>query len=195
MHLVAISWVSNNTGVCVFLTTITTLTAGTIFLMWVGEQISVKGIGNGVSLLIFLNVISGAPRAVIQTIQDMKGSKFLIPTLILVAVAAIITVAGIAIFQLAQRKIPVHYVGKGFSGNNGMGQNSYIPLKLNSSGVMPIIFASVVMMIPSLVVNVLPSTFSGKVILARIFSNQHPIYLLLYAVVIIFFSFLYINSF
>ena len=112
-------------GFTFFLSTITTLTAGTIFLMWVGEQ------------------------------------------------------------------IPVHYVGRGFAGNNGMGQNSYIPLKLNSSGVMPVIFASVVMMIPSLVVNMLPGEFSGKVILARIFGDQHPVYLILYAAVIIFFSFFY----
>lgn len=174
-----------------FLTTITTLTAGTIFLMWVGEQISIKGIGNGVSLLIFLNVISGAPGAVIQTIQDMRGSKFLIPVLLLVGVAAVVTIAGIVVFQLGQRKIPVHYVGRGFAGNNGMGQNSYIPLKLNTSGVMPVIFASVVMMIPSLAVSMLPGEFPGKVILARIFGDQHPVYLILYAAVIIFFSFFY----
>lgn len=178
-------------GISFFLTTTVTLTAGTVFLMWVGEQISVKGIGNGVSLLIFLNIISGAPAAVVQTIRDMKGSRFLIPVLLLVGVAAVLTIAGIVIFQLGQRKIPVHYVGRGFSGQNGMGQNSYIPLKLNSSGVMPVIFASVVMMIPSLIVNVLPGTFPGKVMLARIFSDQHPVYLILYAAVIIFFSFFY----
>lgn len=178
-------------GVGFFLTTVTTLTAGTIFLMWVGEQISVKGIGNGVSLLIFLNIISGAPGAVIQTIQEMKGSKFLIPLLILVSLAAIITIASIVIFQLGERKIPVHYVGRGFAGENKMGQNSYIPLKLNSAGVMPVIFASVVMMVPLLIVNTLPGEFSGKIILARIFSDQHPVYMALYAAVIIFFSFFY----
>ncbi len=177
-------------GTAFFLTTITTLTAGTVFLMWVGEQISIKGIGNGVSLLIFLNVISGAPTAVIQTIQDMKGSKFLIPVLALVGVAAVLTIAGIVVFQLGQRKIPVHYVGRGFTGNSA-GQNSYIPLKLNSSGVMPVIFASVVMMVPSLIANALPSTFKYKVLLSRIFNDQHPVYLILYAVVIIFFSFFY----
>lgn len=178
-------------GISFFLTTVTTLTAGTVFLMWVGEQISVKGIGNGVSLLIFLNVISGAPTAVTQTIQTMKGSKFLIPVLVLVAFAAIMTIAGIVVFQLGQRKIPVHYVGRGFAGQNGMGQNSYIPLKLNSSGVMPIIFASVVMMIPGLLVKTLPNSLSWKTILARIFNDQHPVYWILYAVVIIFFSFFY----
>ena len=178
-------------GTLFFLTTVVTLTAGTVFLMWIGEQISIKGIGNGVSLLIFLNVISGGPSSVVQTIQTMKGSKFLIPVLILIAGAAILTVAGIVIFQLGQRKIPIHYVGKGFSGKGGMGQNSYIPLKLNSAGVMPVIFASVVMMIPSVIINAIPSQYTFKTTLAMVFSQKHPVYMIVYAIVIIFFSFFY----
>lgn len=182
-------------GISFFVITTTILTAGTVFLMWVGEQISVKGIGNGVSLIIFLNIISGAPAAVIQTIQRMKGNRFLIPILLMVGLAAVLTIAGIVVFQLGQRKIPVHYVGKGFAGSNGMDKNSYIPLRLNSSGVMPVIFASVIMMIPSVVVNRLPSTFAWKTTLVRIFSNTggdvNVIYMALYALVIIFFSFFY----
>ena len=176
-------------GTMFFLTTIVTLTAGTVFLMWIGEQISIKGIGNGVSLLIFLNVISGGPSNVVQTIQSMRGSKFLIP--VLIALAGILVVAGIVIFQLGQRKIPIHYVGKGFNGRGGMGQNSYIPLKLNSAGVMPVIFASVVMMIPSAIVNAIPSEYTIKTTLAMVFSQSHPVYMIIYAVVIIFFSFFY----
>ena len=178
-------------GMLFFLTTIVTLTAGTVFLMWIGEQISVKGIGNGVSLLIFLNVISGGPSNIVQTIQSMRGSKFLIPVLILIAVAGILVVTGIVIFQLGERKIPIHYVGKGFSNRGGMGQNSYIPLKLNSAGVMPVIFASVVMMIPSALVNIIPSQYTIKTTLSMIFNQNHPVYMILYAIVIIFFSFFY----
>ena len=178
-------------GTMFFLTTIVTLTAGTVFLMWIGEQISIKGIGNGVSLLIFLNVISGGPSNVVQTIQSMRGSKFLIPVLLLIALAGILVVAGIVIFQLGQRKIPIHYVRKGFNGRGGMGQNSYIPLKLNSAGVMPVIFASVVMMIPSAIVNAIPSEYTIKTTLAMVFSQSHPVYMIIYAVVIIFFSFFY----
>lgn len=178
-------------GLLFFLTTVTTLTAGTVFLMWVGEQISVKGIGNGVSLLIFLNVISRGPANVVQTIQAMRGSKFLIPVLIAVAIAGILTIMGIVLFQLGQRKIPIHYVGKGFSNRGGMGQNSYIPLKLNSSGVMPVIFASVVMLIPSLMISAIPSTYALKTTLSMMFNQRHPVYMLLYALVIIFFSFFY----
>lgn len=178
-------------GMLFFLTTIVTLTAGTVFLMWIGEQISIKGIGNGVSLLIFLNVISGGPSNVVQTIQSMRGSKFLIPVLILIALAGILVVTGIVIFQLGERKIPIHYVGKGFGSRGGMGQNSYIPLKLNSAGVMPVIFASVVMMIPSALVNIIPSQYTIKTTLSMIFNQNHPVYMILYAIVIIFFSFFY----
>ncbi|PID67109.1 MAG: preprotein translocase subunit SecY [Fusobacteriales bacterium] len=178
-------------GISFFLVTITTLTAGTVFLMWVGEQISVKGIGNGVSLIIFLNVISRGPSSIVQTIQKMQGSKFLIPLLILVALMAILTIVSITIFQLGQRKIPIHYVGKGFNSRGGMGQNSYIPLRLNSSGVMPIIFASVFMLLPNVLVNALPASFGMKTTLAILFGQTHLVYLALYAVVIMFFSFFY----
>ena len=155
-----------NPGLSFFVRTVTTLTAGTVFLMWVGEQISIKGIGNGVSLIIFLNVISRAPSSVIQTIQTMQGNKFLIPLLVLVAFLGTVTIAGIVLFQLGQRKIPIHYVGKGFTSKGGMGQNSYIPLRLNTAGVMPVIFASVFMLIPGVIVNALPSTLSIKTTLS-----------------------------
>ncbi|MGL5049252.1 MAG: preprotein translocase subunit SecY [Fusobacteriaceae bacterium] len=178
-------------GPMFFLTTIITLTAGTVFLMWIGEQISLKGLGNGVSLLIFLNIISRIPADIVQTMQSMKGSKFLIPLLFIVALAAIAVVAGIVIFQLGQRKIPVHYVGKGFGEKSGMDQSSYIPLKLNTAGVMPVIFASVVMMIPSLAINALPSEMELRVLLGRLFTQTHPVYMVLYAAIIIFFSFFY----
>lgn len=174
-----------------FISTVTTLTAGTVFLMWVGEQISVKGIGNGVSLIIFLNVISRGPASIAQTIQTMQGSKFLIPLFILVAALAIITVAGIVIFQLGERKIPIHYVGKGFGSKTGLAQNSYIPLRLNSSGVMPVIFASVFMLIPGVVANAIPSTSPWKTTISMMFSQNHPVYMILYAIIIIFFSFFY----
>ncbi|AVQ16421.1 preprotein translocase subunit SecY [Fusobacterium gonidiaformans] len=178
-------------GILFFLTTIATLTAGTVFLMWVGEQISVKGIGNGVSLLIFLNVISRGPSNIVQTIQTMSGSKFLIPVLLAVAAAGILTIMGIVVFQLGQRKIPIHYVGKGFNSRGGMGQNSYIPLKLNSSGVMPVIFASVLMMIPTVMINAIPSKYAIKTTLSMMFNQQHPVYMIVYALVIVFFSFFY----
>ena len=177
-------------GFAFIMTTVTTLTAGTVFLMWVGEQISIKGIGNGVSLLIFLNVISRMPSSVIQTIQTMKGNKFLLPLLVIVSIAALTTVACIVLFQLGQRKIPIHYVGRGFGGKSGVADSTYLPLKLNTAGVMPVIFASVIMTIPSLLVNSLPSG-SLQVTLSRMFTQTHPVYLAIFGGIIIFFSFFY----
>lgn len=178
-------------GFMFFLTTIVTLTAGTVFLMWIGEQISLKGLGNGVSLLIFLNVISRIPADIVQTIQSMKGNKFLVPLFVVVAIAAIVVTAIIIIFQLGERKIPVHYVGRGFGGKAGMGEKSYIPLKLNTAGVMPVIFASVIMMIPQLLINIMPAEMEARVLLGRIFTQTHPVYMVIYAAIIIFFSFFY----
>lgn len=172
-------------------TTVTTLTAGTVFLMWVGEQISVKGVGNGISLLIFLNVISRMPSTVVQTVQNMKGSKFLIPILVIVGMFAFLTVALIVLFQLGERKVPIHYVGRGFNGKGGLADSTYLPLKLNTAGVMPVIFASVLMMIPSLIVNSLPSTMPGRILLGRLFTQTHPVYLITYGALIMFFSFFY----
>lgn len=180
-----------NPGFMFILTTVTILTAGTVFLMWVGEQISVKGIGNGVSLIIFLNIIARMPSTVIQTMQKMSGNKFLLPVLVIVGFFALATIAGIVIFQLGQRRIPIHYVGRGFSGKSGVAQNTYLPIKINSSGVMPVIFASVLMMLPSLIINVLPSDMPGYVMINRMFQRTHPVYLALYAALIIFFSFFY----
>lgn len=180
-----------NPGLKFFITTIITLTAGTVFLMWVGEQISIKGIGNGVSLIIFLNVISRAPSSIVQTIQTMQGNKFLIPLLVVVAFLGTLTIAAVVMFQLGQRKIPIHYVGKGFNTRGGMGQNSYIPLRLNTAGVMPVIFASVFMLLPSVIVNAIPSEYAIKTTLAIVFNHGHPVYMALYAIIIIFFSFFY----
>ncbi len=178
-------------GFMFVMTTVTTLTAGTVFLMWVGEQISVKGIGNGISLIIFLNIIARMPSTIVQTMQKMSGNKFLLPVLVIVGFFALVTIAGIVIFQLGQRKIPVHYVGRGFSGKNSVAQNTYLPIKINASGVMPVIFASVLMMLPSLIINVLPSDMPGYVIINRMFQRTHPVYLALYAALIVFFSFFY----
>jgi len=173
------------------LSTIVTITAGTVFLMWLGEQITIKGIGNGVSVIIFLNIISRMPANIVQTIQKMQGSKFLVPVLVIVTVFLLAVIASIVVFQLAQRRIPVHYVGRGFKGRNSSAQNSYLPVKLNSAGVMPVIFASVLMTIPSYLVKAIPSTFPLYSSLNRWFVQTHPVYLMLFAALIIFFSFFY----
>ncbi len=171
--------------------TITVLTAGSVFLMWLGEQITIKGIGNGVSLLIFLGIVSRIPAGVMEIFQKLEGSKFLLPGLIFSGIMAGIAVLIITIVQLGVRQIPIQYVGKGFSGKNVIAKNTYLPVKVNVAGIMPVIFASVLMALPTLVLKVLPSTMPGYIFLTKAFDQSHPIYLTVEAVLIIFFSFFY----
>jgi preprotein translocase subunit SecY len=209
--LESVGLVTGRSGVSFFLTTIVTMTAGTTFLMWVGEQISVYGIGNGVSLLIFLNCISGGPGNFIQVIQSMKDSKFLVPVLCAIAISGIVVVMGIVVFQLGQRKIPVHYVGKEYGRKGGVGDKSYIPLRLNSAGVMPVIFASVAMIVVSAMSRIFPrfvelafkliyrADVAAKADLInkinvwtqRLLAPNGVGYMVIFALVIIFFSFFY----
>lgn len=179
-----------NPGFLFVFTTITILTAGTVFLMWLGEQITVNGVGNGISLIIFLNIISRMPAALIQSIQKMSGSKFFIIEIsFLIFIVAAITAAIVA-FQLANRKIPIQYAGKGFGGKNSIASKTYLPLKINTAGVIPIIFASVLLMLPAMLVKALPNT-DLRVFLERIFSTTNPVYLTMYAALVIFFTFFY----
>lgn len=178
-------------GFLFIINTITVLTAGSVFLMWVGEQITIKGIGNGVSLLIFLNIVSRMPGAVSETLQKLSGNKFLVPVLVIGALISFGAVLIITIVQLGVRQIPIQYVGKGFSGKNVIAKNTYLPVKVNVAGIMPVIFASVLMAIPSLVLKILPSTMAGYVTLNRLFEQTHPVYLIIEAILIMFFSFFY----
>ncbi len=179
-----------NPGFLFVFTTVTILTAGTVFLMWLGEQITVNGIGNGISLIIFLNIIARMPAGIIQTIQKISEDKFFLFKGIFLIIVAALIIAGIVLFQLAQRKIPIQYAGKGFSGQNSIASRTYLPLKINTAGVIPIIFASVLLMMPSMLVKVLPAS-DMKIILERMFSTTHPVYLTLYAALVIFFTFFY----
>jgi preprotein translocase subunit SecY len=181
----------SNPGTLFVLTTVIILTAGTVFLMWLGEQISVYGIGNGVSQLIFLNIISRLPSTVIGAVQKMNGNKFLVPVLVIMALLAFIIVAVIVLFQLGQRKIPVQYVGRGNIGKSMVAQNTYLPVKVNVAGIMPVIFSSVLMALPAMLIRALPSEMPGVVVLNRLFDSKHPVYMIVYASLIIFFAFFY----
>ncbi|MGM0507901.1 MAG: preprotein translocase subunit SecY [Fusobacteriota bacterium] len=179
-----------NPGILFIFTTVTILTAGTVFLMWLGEQITVNGIGNGISLIIFLNIISRMPAGIIQTVQKISGDQFFIVKAVFLIALALALFAFIVMFQMAQRKIPIQYAGKGFGGKNSVASKTYLPLRINTAGVIPVIFASVLLTLPGMLINALP-TSDMQVILSRIFSTTHPIYLTLYGLLIIFFTFFY----
>ena len=177
--------------------TVLTLTTGTAFIMWLGEQITERGVGNGMSLLIFAGIVVGLPRAITELVETAKTQKFgafTVPALILLVAAMIAVVAFIVFVERSERRIPVQYakriVGRRLMG----GQSTHLPLKVNSGGVMPVIFAASVLSAPLLFAQA--GFVRNSTVLTRIFDSLHagePWYELLYIVAIIFFAYFYIS--
>ncbi len=168
----------------------TIFTAGTIFLMWVGEQITEKGIGNGTSLIIFIGIIARLPHAMAQEWSMVAGRTRnpLVELVIMAGFLAIIAV--VVLFTQAVRKIPVQYAKRMVGNKSYSGQMSYIPIQLITANVMPIIFASAIMFVPNLIPQVLPGSGLAN------FINQHfkytdPLHALVQALLIVFFAFFY----
>ncbi len=184
-------------GIGFILMTILTLTAGTTFVMWLGEQITDRGIGNGMSLLIFAGIVVGLPGGVqdlVQTAQQSKFGAFTIPALVLLVLGMVAVVAFIVFVERSERRIPVQYakriVGRRLMG----GQSTHLPLRVNSGGVMPIIFAASVLSAPLLFANaafVKNSDFLSRI--ANALQPGEPWYEFLYIVSIIFFAYFYIS--
>ena len=176
------------------LMTVLTLTTGTAFIMWLGEQISERGIGNGISLIIYAGIVVGFPGAVVSTFQDWQtGQLGLIPIAILVALM-IAVVAGIVFVERAQRKIPIQYARRVVGRRVYGGQATYLPLRVNTAGVIPVIFASSMLAIPQTLGSIAWFKEIGWVQdLLHQLSYSAPMYNLMYVVLIIFFSFFYVS--
>jgi preprotein translocase subunit SecY len=183
------------------LMTIITLTTGSIFIMWLGEQITERGVGNGMSLLIFAGIVVGLPKAVVDLSQKARSSawgSFTVPALLILVAIMILVVAFIVFMERSERRIPVQYakrvVGRRIMG----GQSTHLPLRVNSGGVMPVIFASSLLSIPQMLT--LSNAFKPGGTLNRYFGGTmeqlkwgEPLYTLLYAVGIIFFAYFYVS--
>lgn len=173
------------------ISTITTLVVGTMFLMWLGEQISARGIGNGTSLIIFIGIVSGLPSAIISMFElSRKGAMSPVVVMAICAgvVAMIIT---IIYFERAQRKVLVQYPKRQVGNKIYGGDSTHMPLKLNTSGVIPPIFASSVLLFPTTI-----SGFSGNDselmgTISRYLGHGKPLFILSYIALIVFFSFFY----
>ena len=173
------------------LVTVTLMTGGTAFLMWVAERISLKGIGNGTSMLIFLSIVSRLPAEMYQIGKNLSTSGGMGLVLMMITIVLfVILIAVIVLIQLAERRIPIQYVGKGRTGRSSVGQKTFLPLKINMSGVMPIIFASVLMAVPSVLISLVKDpSLNAK--LKNLFSQTGVGYLVLYAVLVVLFAFFY----
>jgi preprotein translocase subunit SecY len=126
-----------------------TLVTGTMFLMWLGEQITERGLGNGISLLIFAGIAAGLPRAISQTLEQLNTGAYSIPLVLGIAALVIIVTAFVVFVERALRKILVNYAKRQVGNKVYQGQSSHLPLKLNMAGVIPPIFASSIILFPA----------------------------------------------
>jgi len=189
-----------NPGIAFVLMTVLTLTTGTAFVMWLGEQITERGIGNGMSLLIFTGIVVGLPRAVADLAEKVKTSAWGGLTafaVILLLVFMVAVVAFIVFVERSERRIPVQYAKRVVGRKVMGGQSTHLPLRVNSGGVMPVIFASSVLTLP----QTLGFAFERKPWYVGSFLNRfmdalrwgEPLYTFLYAVGIIFFAYFYVS--
>ena len=174
------------------LLTILTLTTGCAFIMWLGEQISERGIGNGISLIIFAGIVVGLPSAVASTVAGIRSNELsLIGILILIAFMVLV-VAFIVYMERAQRRIPVQYAKRMVGRKVYGGQSTYLPLRVNTAGVIPVIFASSLMALPATAAQMFQEQAWLQKIADQLAWGQ-PLHYLLYVVGIIFFSYFYIS--
>ena len=170
--------------------TVIALTTGTIFLMWLGEQITERGIGNGISLIITAGIIAAFPAGVISTFEQFQRGEILPLTGLILGVVLLGTVAVIVFFERAQRRIPVQYANRAIGRNVYSGDTSFLPLKVNTSGVIPPIFASSILIFPT----TLAGYFQDQEWAGSLVAALNPMdwrYNVLYVVLIIFFCFFY----
>ncbi|MEZ0210080.1 MAG: preprotein translocase subunit SecY [Methylophilus sp.] len=175
------------------ITAVTTLVAGTMFLMWLGEQITERGIGNGISIIIFAGIVAGLPHAIGSTLDLAKTGAFSIPLVMFLFVAVILVTALVVFVERGQRKITVNYAKRQVGNRIYGGQSTHLPLKLNMAGVIPPIFASSIILFPATLAGWFGSSehmYWLKDVSAKLSPGQ-PLYILLFAAAILFFAFFY----
>ena len=180
-------------GLMFRLTAMVTLTTGTMFLMWLGEQITERGIGNGISLIIFAGIAAGFPQAVAGTLELVRTGAFSVLTALVIFALVLLVTAFVCFVERGQRKILVNYAKRQVGRKVYGGQTSHLPLKLNMAGVIPPIFASSIILFPATLVGWFGSS-EGFRWLSDVAATLHPgqpIYAILYASAIIFFCFFY----
>ncbi|MFE0014283.1 preprotein translocase subunit SecY [Mesorhizobium sp. NPDC059054] len=175
------------------ISTVITLVGGTMFLMWLGEQITARGIGNGISLIIFAGIVAGLPSAISGTLELGRTGALSTPLILAIIVLAIVVIALIVFFERAQRRLLIQYPKRQVGNRMFQGDTSHLPLKLNTSGVIPPIFASSLLLLPATVAGFSSTTNLpgwANALLASLGHGQ-PLYMAFYAAMIVFFAFFY----
>lgn len=180
-------------GVSFYFTTTLTLVTGTMFLMWLGEQMTERGIGNGISMLIFAGIVAGLPAAMGRTLEQVREGQLQVVVLLIIAVAVIGVVAFVTFVERAQRRITINYARRMQGGKVYAAQTNHLPLKINMAGVIPPIFASSLILFPATIAQWFGHTkgFEWLGTLSISLQQGQPLHMLLFSIGIIFFCFFY----
>ena len=178
-------------GLAFRLTTVITLTGGTIFLMWLGEQITARGVGNGISLIIFSGIVANLPIGLVNTLRLGRAGTLSTFFIIFLLAMAVAVVTFIVFMERAQRRIIIQYPKRQVGNKLFGGENSHLPLKLNSSGVIPPIFASSLLLLPATVAGFGGAAQGWVGTITAYLGHGRPLYMLAYVSLIVFFSFFY----
>src|SRR5215210_807204 len=179
----------HNPGLAFRLLAVLTLTTGSCFIMWLGEQITERGIGNGMSLIIFAGIVVGLPRAVLQTIDQMRTGQIGLIQILFLAVFMTLTIGAIIFVERGHRRVTVQYAKRVVGRRMYGGSSTHIPLKVNTGGVIPVIFASSILAFPATIAQAFPGRYADAVSLQL--GPGMPLYNLLFVVGIIFFAYFY----
>jgi len=191
--MLAVKGIALSPGIPFYIITTMTLVTGTLFLMWLGEQVTERGIGNGISMIIFAGIVAGLPAASGRVIEQVREGQLQVLSMLLI-VAAIVLVVGVVVFiERAQRRIPIQYARRMQGGMVYSAKSTHLPLKINMAGVIPPIFASSIILFPA----TLAQLFSGVkgmgwlTAISVALQQGQPLHMLLFAITIIFFCFFY----
>ncbi|HOB12275.1 MAG TPA: preprotein translocase subunit SecY [Syntrophomonadaceae bacterium] len=181
-----------NPGFASYMIIVISLTAGTVFLMWIGERITENGIGNGISLIIFAGIVSRLPSQISGVIQELAGGIIGYFNILLFIVLALLVIAAIVAVNEGQRRLPIQYAKRVVGRKLYGGQSTFLPLKVNAAGVIPIIFAMALMMFPATIGSWMPQTSKFNVFLNTYFNFGSVAYNIVYAALIVFFTYFYV---
>jgi preprotein translocase subunit SecY len=176
-------------GIGFILLTVITLTAGTAFIMWLGEQITERGIGNGISLIIFAGIVANMPAAIVNSIRLINTGAMSLFVFLLILALMVVVIWAIIFMERGQRRVPIHYAKRVVGMRTYGGQTSHLPLKVNMSGVIPPIFASSIIMFPATVASLIDVPWVQTV--AAMLTPSHWLYNVFYVAFIIFFCYFY----
>lgn len=182
-------WAESLNGWGFTLLTVLTLSAGTAFIMWLGEKITERGIGNGISLIIFAGIVARLPSAIFATLSGVKNGTYQASEIVLLGIVIVAVLAAIVFVERGQRRLPIQYAKRMIGNRQYGGQTSHLPLKINVAGVIPPIFASAILMFPSTMASMIDAPWMENV--QRALMPGSWMYMTIYVLMIVFFAFFY----